>query len=56
VPDELDKRVEFIKKLSQIGITPRSYITSYEKDDMTRYLIVISIITRYCKLEKFWQK
>ena len=38
IPERSEEKVDFIKKLSQIGVTLRSYSTAYEKDEITRYI------------------
>ena len=38
IPDQSQGRLDFLKKLSEIGVTLRSYITAYEKDDLIRYI------------------
>ena len=43
IPDRPEEKVDFIKKLSQIGATLRSYSTAYEKDEITRYIRIYEV-------------
>ena len=38
IPDRSEEKVHYVRKLSQIGVTLRSYCTAYEKDEITRYI------------------
>ena len=37
IPDKPDEKIDFIKMLSQTGVTLRSYSTVHEKDEGTTY-------------------